>query len=200
MNHPFLPDPGRPLVLASRSPRRADILTAQGLEFTVDPADVDEARVEGEAFDHFVPRLARDKAQAVAPRHPEALVLGCDTVVILRGEVLNKPADKDEAVAMLRRLSGREHTVLSAAALVCWEVDFLAAQFERTRVRFRDLDDAEIDRYVEGGEPMDKAGAYGIQGHGAMLVESLEGSYFNVMGLPLSALREIWLGFCGGDA
>ena len=196
--HPFLTDPGRPLVLASGSPRRRDILAAQGLVFAVQPADVDESALEGEAPGPHVERLALDKARAVAHEHADALVMGCDTVVVIDGEILGKPVDEAAARAMLARLAGREHVVHSSVALVCAALDRAVVGHDTTRVRFRTLDAAEIDAYVAGGEPMDKAGAYGIQGTGAMVVASIEGCYFNVMGLPLQTLRRLWAEFADG--
>ena len=190
--HPFLRDLLRELVLASQSPRRADILRAQRVTFTIQPAEVEELRAAGEGPSDFVQRLALDKARAVASGRPEAAVLGCDTIVEVDGEILGKPIDEAEARDMLRALSGREHRVHSAAALVCNAIPFARASEQISRVRFRALDAAEIARYVETGEPLDKAGSYGIQGQGAMLVASIEGCYFNVMGLPLLALRELW--------
>jgi septum formation protein len=187
------------LVLASQSPRRAEILRMHGLTFTIDPAHIDEDPVEGEAMDHYVTRVARDKALAVAERHPEALVLGADTTVVHRGELLAKPANVDEACAMLERLAGQRHSVLSAVALVCRERDFLSAEAHRSEVRFRPLTRAEIEAYVGTGEPMDKAGSYGIQGYGSMLVEELEGEFFNVMGLPVQGLRALWSEFARGE-
>jgi septum formation protein len=191
-SHPFLRAISRPLVLASQSPRRAEILRMHGLQFTIAPAHLDEDLVHGEAFDHYVTRLARDKALHAAAVHPQALCLGADTIVVQEGEILGKPTDKAQACAILERLQGRRHSVLSAIALACAECDFLSAEAHRTEVRFRKLTRAEIERYVESGEPMDKAGAYGIQGYGAMIVEHLDGEYFNVMGLPVQGLRRLW--------
>ena len=188
--HPFLADPGRPLVLASASPRRADILRAQGLEFSVEPADIDEATLPGEVPDVHVERLALEKARPVARSFPDAVVMGFDTVVVIDDEILGKPGDRGHAITMLSRLSGRTHVVHSSVALVCGgnrEVGH-----STTRVRFRELGAREIEAYVNTGEPMDKAGAWGIQGVGAMLVAHLDGGYFTVMGLPLARMRELW--------
>jgi septum formation protein len=193
-DHPFLRDLGRPIVLASQSPRRAEILRAHGLEFTVEPAELDESALPDEAPAPHVERLALEKARAVADRHRESAVLGCDTVVVIDGEILGKPRDVADARATIARLAGREHRVLSSVAIVCTELDHAAVSHRVTRVRFRELDREEIARYVATGEPMDKAGSYGIQGHGALLVEGIEGDYFNVMGLPIHALREVWNG------
>ncbi len=191
-SHPFLADPRRPLILASASPRRADILRAQGLTFQVEPAHVEEDAWTGEPPAEYARRLACLKARAVAQKNPAALVLGSDTIVVIDDEVLGKPVDATEAVAMIRRLAGREHVVISAAALACEEVGFVAEDHETTRVHFRQLGDNEIQDYVQTGEPMDKAGAYGIQGVGALMIDSISGDYFNVMGLPLPALLRLW--------
>lgn len=196
--HPFLADPGRPLVLASASPRRADILRAQGLEFTVEAAHIDEAALSGELPDAHVERLALAKARAVARSFPDAVVLGFDTVVVIDDEILGKPDGRDHAIAMLGRLSGRTHVVHSSAALVCGATAEVGQS--TTRVRFRELGGDEIASYVDTGEPMDKAGAWGIQGTGAMLVAHLDGGYFTVMGLPLACIRELWARLFGAPA
>ena len=196
--HPFLPPLDRPLVLASRSPRRAEILRAQGLEFTVIPAEIDESVEEGETPEEHVRRLALAKAGVIAAERPDAWVLGSDTVVVIDGEILGKPVDEAEARLMLRRLADREHRVFSSAALV--GAGASAVDHDVTLVRFRGLDDGEIVDYVASGEPMDKAGAYGIQQLGAMVVAGIDGCYFNVMGLPLQALRRVWHEVAGGDA
>ena len=190
--HPFLSDPGRPIILASASPRRADILRAQGLEFTVQPAQIDEDVMPGETPGPHVERLALDKARAVAAKADNALVLGFDTIVVIDGEILGKPQDAADASRMLGRLSGRTHVVHSSCALVCVDAGQEQVAHSTTGVRFRSLAPDEITAYVEHGEPMDKAGAWGIQGVGAMLVEHLEGGYFTVMGLPLGCMRELW--------
>jgi len=188
MTHPFLRDPGRPIVLASRSPRRAEILRAQGFDFEVRPASIDETAEEGETAAEHVRRLALEKASAIDA--PEALVIGSDTVVVIDGEILGKPEDEADARAMLARLAGREHAVYSSAALIAGERR--AVDHDVTRVRFRELTAGEIADYVASGEPMDKAGSYGIQECGALVVEGIDGCYFNVMGLPLQALRRVW--------
>jgi len=175
-----------PLVLASASPRRRHVLAQLGLEFEVRPApdeveDPWDGREEPKAF---ATRLARAKAAAVAAERPEALIVAADTIVVLDGEILGKPRDPDEAVSMLARLAGRWHTVHTAVAVTA-PGRREAAGIESTEVRFRPLDAAAIAAYVATGEPLDKAGAYGIQGFGAALVEEIRGCYFNVMGLPV---------------
>jgi septum formation protein len=182
-----------PIVLASQSPRRADLIGRLGLEFTVEPADVDEGYPEHEMPATYAERLAREKAIAVAHRHHDALVVGSDTIVVLDSDVLGKPKDEADAVRMLNRLSGREHEVFTAVAAVLG--GRVESSVERVSVRFRALDEVEIESYVATGEPMDKAGAYGIQGFGSALVESIRGDYFAVMGLPvvrmLSLIRRL---------
>jgi len=175
-----------PLILASSSPRRRELLGLLGLGPEVIPADIDESWIPGEAPIPHAERLARTKASVIAARRPEAAVVAADTIVVIDGEILGKPADAAEATAMLRRLSGREHVVHTAIA-VTYRND-TASAVESTRVWFRPLRDDVIAAYVATGEPMDKAGAYGIQGYGAVIVERIDGDYFTVMGLGLGRL------------
>ena len=175
------------LLLASRSPRRADLLRTLGVEFRLVDVEVDETPGRHEAPDAYVRRLAREKARAGQAAAPAASppVLAADTTVVLDGEILGKPLDDADARAMLARLAGRPHEVLTGVAVLDGRgllVDTVVA----TRVRFRALTPAEIAAYVASGEPLDKAGAYGIQGLGGALVERIEGSYSNVVGLPLA--------------
>ncbi|MDQ2069960.1 Maf family protein [Natronospira bacteriovora] len=172
------------LILASQSPRRRELLEQIGLTFDVIPADINESVQAGELAVDFVARMAREKAEAVARQQPDALVLGSDTAVVVDEHILGKPADKADARRMLGLLSGREHAVLSAVALI------VPGQAERvitqvSRVRFRSISETEMHAYWRSGEPKDKAGAYAIQGLGAVFVEHLSGSYSGVMGLPL---------------
>lgn len=184
----------RPLVLASASPRRAELLRQVGIDFEVRVSRVAEDADEGGltpaqvAVEH-----ARAKAMDVAGRSPGRLVLGADTVVVLGGQVLGKPAGPDEAREMLGRLSGRAHEVITAVALALGDDPprVVADDHVATEVVFRALDEGEIERYVATGEPLDKAGAYGIQGRGAVLVRRVAGCYFNVVGLPLSRTWEM---------
>jgi septum formation protein len=177
-----------PLVLASQSPRRRELLHRLGLTFEVDPSHVEEIVPEGTAPAEVVEALARQKAEAVAARHPDALVLGADTIVVLDGDILGKPANAAEARAMLRRLSGRTHTVFSGLALVP-PSGATAVAHEATAVTFAEMTDDEIAAYVATGSPMDKAGAYGIQDDaGALLVAAVRGCYYTVVGLPLHRL------------
>jgi septum formation protein len=174
------------LVLASASPRRRDLLVDRlGLDVDVRPADVDETAKHGEAPAAMVQRLARRKVAAVEA-DAEDLVIAADTVVLVDGEVLGKPGDPQRAKLMLQALSGREHSVLTGVAVRFGPKQ--ASGVDRTKVRFRRLTQSEIQWYVETGEPLDKAGGYGIQGLGGMFVEHLEGSETSVIGLPLGRL------------
>jgi len=177
----------RPLVLASGSPRRAELLRQAGIRFEVSVPDVDETLHPGEAPEAYVRRLAAAKARHVAASHPGRPVLGADTTVVVDGQVMGKPYDAADAARMLGQLSGRSHLVLTGVCLIgpAGETRIDAAV---TTVEFRALQAAEIGEYVDSGEPMDKAGAYGIQGKGALLVASIDGSWSNVVGLPLEIL------------
>lgn len=173
-----------PLVLASQSPRRAELLRTLNLTFDVAPADIDEAYRPGETPSAHAERLAREKALTVARRRPDALVVGSDTVVVIDGAVLGKPGDSADAVAMLMRLQGREHSVETGVA-VAYAGDRAVSAIESVRVVFRAFDEQTAADYVATGEPMDKAGAYGIQGFGRTLVDRIDGDFFAVMGLPV---------------
>jgi len=189
--------PTNPFVLASASPRRAELLTAAGFAFAIAHADIDEAPLSGEPADRYVLRLAEGKARAVAARFPDRAVLGADTTVVVDGHILGKPADAADAVAMLRRLQGRAHEVLTGVALVT--DGHAQVVLETTRVWFGPMTDAEIAVYVASGEPMDKAGAYGIQGWAARYVTRVDGSYSNVVGLPVARVHELLGAFAGGN-
>jgi septum formation protein len=178
-----MPDTAPRIVLASQSPRRAELIGRLGLQFDTVPADIDETPFEGEAPEAHAERLAREKAQAVAAVHPDALVVGSDTIVVIDGDILGKPRDTAQAVEMLLRLAGREHEVCTGIAVV--RGGRVESGLERVRVRFRALDRRACEEYVATGEPMDKAGAYGIQGFGSAIVEGVDGDYFAVMGLPV---------------
>jgi septum formation protein len=180
---------GLRVILASQSPRRRELLTLIGIDHEVRPADVDEEVWPDEQPVPHCERLARTKAAALSAAHPEALVIGSDTIVVIDGSILGKPTSHADAERMLARLAGRTHTVFTAIA-VAHEGRTLSA-VESVSVTFRPLDAAQIAAYVATGEPMDKAGAYGIQGFGATIVERIEGDYFSVMGLPLGRLIEL---------
>jgi len=178
---------GVPLVLASGSPRRASLLRMLGLRFDIVPAEVDESFLPGEPPARHAERLAREKAQAVAAKRPDAIVVGSDTIVVVDDVVLGKPRGAEEAVEMLLRLQGREHRVETGVAVVA-PGGRIACAVEGVRVRFRRFDRRTASEYVATGEPLDKAGAYGIQGFGSTLVESIDGDYYAVMGLPIVRL------------
>lgn len=189
-----------PLILASASPRRRELLAAAGFAFEVAPADLDETRKAGESPHDYVRRLAIEKATAAAERHPRRLALGADTAVVIGDDVLGKPVDAADATRMLRQLSGRAHDVLTGVALACGSN--VAAAVGRTVVWMDELSDADIAAYIATGEPMDKAGAYGIQGWAARFIPRIDGSYGTVVGLPMTvvmALLRAWRysGHCG---
>jgi septum formation protein len=173
------------LILASASPRRRELLTQAGLRFDVLAADIDESPKPNEAPADFVQRLALEKAQAVLALHPDAVVLGADTTVVLDGNVLNKPADTAEAETMLRGLSGREHQVLTGIAVVSREAQ--KQHVETTNVFFAPISEDDLAHYLSTGDSLDKAGAYGIQGYAARWITRIEGDFFNVVGLPIAA-------------
>ena len=175
------------IILASQSPRRRQLLSLVGIPHEVEPADVDESVRTGEVPAAYVERLAREKALTIARAHPAAATIGADTTVVVDGEILGKPESAADARRMLRALSGRSHVVLTAVAVARGDGRVVSG-VEEVGVTFRELDDREIDAYVATGEPMDKAGAYGIQGYGATIVESINGDYFAVMGLALVRL------------
>lgn len=173
------------LILASKSPRRAEILRAAGWPFEAVAADIDESRHEDEDAVSYVRRLAQEKAETVAQRFPHDLVLGADTIVLINDEILGQPGDAAAAVRMLKLLSGKWHQVLTGVALIRVNDKRRIVEHEVTRVRFVDLSAEEISWYVSTGEPLDKAGAYAIQGRAAPFIEEIQGDYFNIVGLPL---------------
>jgi septum formation protein len=181
-----------PLILASSSPRRAGYLSELGFSFIQVAPAVDEAIRRGETPRRYARRLAESKAAAVALRYPRHWVVGADTTVVVDGKFLGKPANRGDARRMLELLSGRSHQVVSAIALAQAPDGLLRSRVSTTRVSFRELSASEIRRYVETGEPMDKAGAYGIQGKGGILVSRIEGSFSNVVGFPLEKFLELW--------
>ncbi len=176
-------------ILASRSPRRKKLLEQVGFSFSVEISPAEEVIPENTPPSDIVQRLALEKAEPVAAMHPDALTLGADTVVVLDGHVLGKPADQRDACAMLRRLSGNTHTVYTGIALIHPQGKRSVTAFESTHVTFGEMTEQEIDAYVATGSPMDKAGAYGIQDdRGALYIARIEGDYYNVVGLPLHRL------------
>lgn len=177
------------LILASQSPRRAELLRAAGFAFEVETADVDESLGVGEAPEAYVLRLAEAKAAAVATRHPDAAVVGADTTVVIDEQILGKPTDRADAVRMLRQLAGRTHEVLTGVAVgrgARW-----LSRVASTSVTFLPMTDAEIAWYAASGEPDDKAGAYAIQGLASRFVERIDGSYSNVVGLPVALVHRL---------
>src|SRR4051794_13042184 len=197
------------LILASSSPRRQELLREIGVPFQVHAANINEDQIAGEAPIAYALRLAREKAQAVAAQYPESYVLGADTIVVLRGEVLGKPKDQQDAARMLRLLSGRDHEVTTAVSLIMPSAvppstavpNMLVGTVAQgtlaetractTKVYFREIAETEIQQYVAGGEPMDKAGAYAIQGGASRWTDRIEGEFSNVVGLPLSLVTEM---------
>ena len=176
-----------PLILASQSPRRRELLTLIGIPHEVRPANVDESYRLGEMAEEHVERLAREKAAAM--HQDDAIVIGSDTIVVVDDRVLGKPDNEADAADMLALLSGKTHVVMTAVA-VAWG-GRLESSVEKVEVTFHKLSDALIRAYIATGEPMDKAGAYGIQGFGATIVQRVDGDYFAVMGLPLQRLVRI---------
>lgn len=184
------------IILASASPRRREILLAAGIDHVVDAANVDETPLAGEWPYAYAERLARAKAVAVAARHPLAMVIGADTVVVVGTEILGKPVDAADARRMLERLSDRDHRVLTAVAVARGAE--LQSSVAETLVSMRRMSAAEIAAYVATGEPMDKAGAYAIQGGAAGFVQRISGDFDNVVGLPLAVVRQL-LSAVGGS-
>lgn len=189
------------LILASGSPRRAEILTAVGWNFTKDVADVDESEIAGETPEDYVRRLAREKAEAVAARYESAVVLGADTTVVIEKQILGKPADLEDARRMLRMLSGVWHEVLTGVAVVRKDAENNSKTenrkpktlvgLQKTRVKFAEMSGAEIEFLVANGAPLDKAGAYAVQAQAALFIEKIEGDYWNVVGLPVNLVYEM---------
>ena len=182
------------IVLASQSPRRRELLGKMGLEFTTKSPEIDEEAIHGLPAQELVKALSREKALHIAKdEDKDTIVIGSDTVVVLDGKILGKPADRQQAEEMLAALSGRSHEVCTGVT-VC-QGDKVVSQAEVTQVTFRALTPEEVRQYVRTGEPMDKAGAYGIQGYGALLVEGIRGDYSSVVGLPVCRLGRILLDF-----
>jgi len=177
------------LILASASPRRRELLDKFAVPFVIDPAAGEENPPAGAGAAETVKALSAAKALEVAARHPGCVVIGADTVVEIDGNILGKPADEADARRMLRTLSGREHRVFTGVTVTDGET--VLSEAEMTKVYFRNMTDREIDAYIATGEPMDKAGAYGYQGFAGLLVERIDGDYFNVVGLPLCRLGKM---------
>ena len=178
------------VILASASPRRAELLRAAGIDFDVRPADVDEAILPGEAPADYVSRLAEAKARVVHERDNERTVLAADTAVVVEGEILGKPIDEADAKRMLRLIGGRTHEVLTAVSIF-HPGQIVDTRVDVTTVEFALLSEADVSWYVSSGEPMDKAGAYAVQGLASRFVTRLEGSYSNVVGLPIALVYQM---------
>jgi nucleoside triphosphate pyrophosphatase len=181
------------LILASSSPRRAELLTAAGIEHEVVAVDVDESVLRLEPPGDHVRRLAREKAEAAFSLHPDRVVLAADTIVLVGGEMMGKPRDEADAIRMLRHLSGREHEVLTGIALIAKRA--AVVEVARTRVWVNPLSESDIQQYVATGEPFDKAGAYGIQGLFSRFIDRIQGSYTNVVGLPVALVYRLLKGY-----
>jgi len=188
------------LILASSSPRRKEILLAVNWPFEAIAANIDESRRDSEDALPYVKRLAETKARAVAARFSSGLVLGADTVVVAENEILGQPREPNEARRMLKLLSGKWHEVLTGVCLMRAQNGQAVIDHEITRVRFASLSDSEIDWYVATGEPLDKAGAYAIQGRAGLFIEEIEGDYFNIVGLPIRLIYELTLKLADSSA
>jgi septum formation protein len=182
-----------PLVLASQSPRRKELLEVLGIPFSVVVSAADETVRHGETPDAYVVRVARAKGQDVACRLTGSLVLSADTVVTIDGEILGKPVDRNDAIRMLEKLSGREHEVYTAVCLIDQRTGKMSEGLERTRVWFNPITRGQIADYIERENVMDKAGAYAIQGFASVYIPKIEGSYSNVIGLPLALVGSLLL-------
>lgn len=183
------------IILASGSPRRSEIMESVGWKFKKDVPDIDETEMPGELPDVYVQRLARTKAETIAMRHPGEIVLGADTTVVIDGQIIGKPLDAADAKLMLTVLSGHWHEVLTGVAVL--RNGDLRVGLQRTRVKFAEMNEAEIDFLVEHGDPLDKAGAYAVQGQAALFIEGIEGDYWNVVGLPISLVYRLLMGKAG---
>lgn len=183
--------PKRTIILASASPRRKELLGKIGLVFKVDPSDYPEDLVSPLKPEELVINISQNKARAVASKYPDALIIAADTIGVIGKRVIGKPHTGLEAIAMLKFLSGRSHQVITGLSVMDSKSGKIVSRMVQTRVYFKKLSDSEVRRYVATGEPLDKAGAYAIQGLGSLMVEKINGDYYNVMGLPLNALSQI---------
>jgi len=181
----------RKIILASGSPRRKQMLEQVGLRFTVEVSDYEEKPIQGVLPFQFVETLSLGKAKAVANNHEDAIIIGADTIVVLDNQILGKPKTKEDAKEMLKKLSGNTHSVFTGFTIIDTKNKRTITNHVETKIRFKNLSDEEISGYVETGEPMDKAGAYGVQDRGALFVEYIQGDYSSVMGLPILKIFEI---------
>ncbi|HSW58916.1 MAG TPA: Maf family protein [Dehalococcoidales bacterium] len=186
-----MPNNERSLILASASPRRRELLEKIGLQFKVEASDYHEEWRAGSRPEEMVVEIAEGKARAVAARYPEAVIIAADTIGVIGRQVIGKPHTAAEAVSMLKKLSGKSHRVITGLTVLDARSGKMISSWVETRVYFRRLSVSEITNYVATGEPLDKAGAYAIQGLGSLLVEKIHGDYYNVVGLPLLALTRI---------
>lgn len=180
------------IVLASASPRRKKLLSQIGLNFIVESSNIDEQfDKENSDFGSLVKDLAYKKAKNVARNYTDGIIIGADTIVAIEGSILGKPNSEYEAKMMLKKLSGKWHSVFTGVAVIDLDSKVILTDFVESKVKFKKLSRSEIDNYVKTGEPFDKAGAYGIQGKGALLVEKINGCYYNIVGLPVSKLGKM---------
>lgn len=180
------------MILASGSPRRKELLSQLGYEFNVIAPDIDETVIDGESPEQHVMRLALAKAMAVAENNPDDLVIGADTIVVLGERILGKPSSEDDAISILTLLSGKAHIVYTGLALTLFGDEIIKSDFDKTRVVFNPLNHTDIVGYVASGEPLDKAGAYGIQGMGSFLVKNYDGEFDTVIGFPTKLFSKMY--------
>lgn len=181
----------KPLILASASPRRKEIMANLGLKFRIQPADIIESILDEYSPEEAVLNIACQKAQEIAKIETKGIIIAADTIVVLDGQILGKPADKDEAFEILAKLSNKCHEVMTAIYLIDAENGQNFSHVEISKVFFREIREKEIEKYILSGEPMDKAGAYGIQGLASFFIQRIEGCYFNIVGLPVFALYNL---------
>lgn len=179
------------IILASSSPRRKEILENANVKFDIIKSEIDEVILDNELPSQVVMRLAFEKCIDIATKHRESLVIGADTVVVLDDIILGKPKDIDEAIAMITQLSGKTHQVITGISLINLSANKKIIDYVVSNVKFKDLSAEDIKDYIQTNESLDKAGAYGIQGYGALLVEEIQGDYFNIVGLPISRLSDL---------
>ena len=184
--------PDIPVILASASPRRKELLEKLGLRFSVIPAHIDETMLKDEDPINYASRMSLEKGEAIAKKYPERIVISSDTVVVHKEHILGKPSDPKDARRMLKMLSGKTHQVITAFTILQNNRDIERTEHEISDVTFRDLNDSEIDNYIATGSPLDKAGAYGIQDLHANLVKSINGCFYNVIGFPVARFKKIW--------
>lgn len=179
------------IILASASPRRKEILENTNTKFEIIKSEIDEVILDNELPSQVVMRLAFEKSIDIALKHPDSLVIGADTVVVLNNNILGKPKDSSDAFNMIKQLSGKTHQVITGISLINLNVNQKIIDYVVSNVKFKNLSEEDIKDYIQTNESLDKAGAYGIQGFGAMLVEEIQGDYFNIVGLPISRLSDL---------